>query len=386
MGAVEHLKTLCCLGLPPESAIISVSPLLHKIIPHGGTRAGLLNPDGTNSAVYNENPATSAICRERLWQFLDDPLSPTALWKPAIRAGAIGWFVHMQGPAWLNSAFYKEIEEPLDACWILDAIVQSDGQSVGFVDLTRPRSAKPFNVQDVKTLDRLRPWLAHAFRRAQPVSAVPQQDREQFCAAGPPLRSEQMILTSEGSILYQTSGLEYFLKILAGEPVTYQQRLPARDKVPSSIQLLIQRLLAAANGLPGDPPRILIAIPYGVVSLDAKWLLQNGAAAMDAAKDPRSCKIAVTIKFWEHAIAHAARVLRESGATPAQVKVGIQLALGKTRPAIAQELGLRPSSVADLTKKLYERLGVHNSVSLAAKIWLGGTPQETNILRIIMDR
>lgn len=385
MGAVEHLKTLCCLGLPPESAIIAVSPLLHEIIPHGWTRAGLFRPDSTVAAVYNENAATSAICRERLWRFMDDPLSPTALWKPAFRAGAIGWFVHMRGPAWLNSAFYKEIEEPLDSCWILDAVVQSDGRSVGFVDLTRPRNAPPFNVQDVKTLDRLRPWLAHAFRRPQPVSAVP-QDWEQFYAAGPPLRSEQMILTSEGCILYQTSGLEYFLKILAGEPVTYQRCLPARDKVPASIQLLIQRLLAAANGLPGDPPRILIAISYGVVSLDAKWLLPNGAAAMDAAKDPRSCKIAVTIKFREHAVAHAARVLRESGATPAQVKVGIQLALGKTRPAIAQELGLRPSSVADLTKKLYERLGVHNSASLAARIWLGGTPQETNILRIFMDR
>jgi hypothetical protein len=36
MGAVEHLKTLCCLGLPPESAMIAVTPLLHEIIPHGG--------------------------------------------------------------------------------------------------------------------------------------------------------------------------------------------------------------------------------------------------------------------------------------------------------------------------------------------------------------
>src|SRR4030081_1473649 len=39
-----------------------------------------------------------------------------------------------------------------------------------------------------------------------------------------------------------------------------------------------------------------------------------------------------------HALAHAARVLRESGATPAQMKVGIQLALGQTKPAIADSL------------------------------------------------
>ncbi|MGI8570085.1 MAG: helix-turn-helix transcriptional regulator, partial [Methylocella sp.] len=73
----------------------------------------------------------------------------------------------------------------------------------------------------------------------------------------------------------------------------------------------------------------------------------------------------------EHPIAHAARVLRESGATPAQVKVGIQLALGKAKPAIADELGLKPSTVAGLTKKLYQTLDVHNAAELGAKIWLG---------------
>jgi hypothetical protein len=40
MGAVEHLKTLCCLGLPPESAMIAVAPVLHEIIPHGWTVSG----------------------------------------------------------------------------------------------------------------------------------------------------------------------------------------------------------------------------------------------------------------------------------------------------------------------------------------------------------
>ncbi|MGI8569983.1 MAG: hypothetical protein ACR2KT_13430, partial [Methylocella sp.] len=73
----------------------------------------------------------------------------------------------------------------------------------------------------------------------------------------------------------------------------------------------------------------------------------------------------------EHPIAHAARVLRESGATPAQVKVGIQLALGKAKPAIADELGINLTSVADSTRRLYHTLDVHNSTELGTKIWLG---------------
>jgi DNA-binding NarL/FixJ family response regulator len=78
----------------------------------------------------------------------------------------------------------------------------------------------------------------------------------------------------------------------------------------------------------------------------------------------------VTIELREHAVAHAARMLRERGATPAQTKVGIQLALGKTKAMIADELGLRLNSVASLTRQLYQTLGVHNAAELSTKIWL----------------
>lgn len=54
------------------------------------------------------------------------------------------------------------------------------------------------------------------------------------------------------------------------------------------------------------------------------------------------------------------------GATPAQVKVGVQLALGKTKPQIAAELDVKLSSVADLTRKLYQTLDVHNFAELGA--------------------
>jgi DNA-binding CsgD family transcriptional regulator len=66
----------------------------------------------------------------------------------------------------------------------------------------------------------------------------------------------------------------------------------------------------------------------------------------------------------------------ECGATPAQLKVGIQLVLGKTRPAIADELGLKHSTVADLAKKLYQILDVRNATELGARIWLGESRSE----------
>jgi hypothetical protein len=123
MGAVEHLKTLCCLGLKPESAMIAVTPLLHEIIPHGATRAVLFEPDARVRAAYTENPATTAIWLEHAWRFANDPTSPMSLWMSGFRAAGIGWTLHLQGRDWLDTGWYREVEAPLDSCWILDAVI-----------------------------------------------------------------------------------------------------------------------------------------------------------------------------------------------------------------------------------------------------------------------
>jgi DNA-binding CsgD family transcriptional regulator len=114
------------------------------------------------------------------------------------------------------------------------------------------------------------------------------------------------------------------------------------------------------------------------LTLEAKWLMPAGAIPEVVAKDPKSCLLAVTIELREQAVARAARILRECGATPAQLKVGIQLVLGKTRPAIADELGLKHSTVADLAKKLYQILDVRNATELGARIWLGEGRKEVH--------
>jgi hypothetical protein len=183
-------------------------------------------------------------------------------------------------------------------------------------------------------------------------------------------------LTADAKLVFQSPDLEYLFRILAGEPGSYTRYIPARDRLPAPILMLLRQITGAASGTSNAPPRMKVSGAFGVLTLEAKWLVPAGALPEDAARDPKSCLISVTIDLHEHAIAHAARVLRESGATPAQVKVGIQLALGKTKPLIADEFGIQFSSVVDVTKKLYRSLDVHNSTELATKIWLGQKQDE----------
>ncbi|MGH6834432.1 MAG: helix-turn-helix transcriptional regulator [Methylocella sp.] len=372
MGAVEHLKSLCCLGLKPESAMVAVVPVLREIIPHGWSRVVLLEPDATIGQGYTENPESAALYRERLWRFMDDPSSPMSLWTPAFRANGIGWTLPFQGRDWLDSGWYREMEAPVDSCWILDAMISDAGRTLplAHLTLTRPRGARPFTVDDVRRLDRLRPWLAHAFRRV-PRGGVRPDEQDPLGKAGAVVRSGQLIVTSDARLVYTSTGLQFLLRILAGEPGDFTRYVPVRDRLPAPILSLLHRIGGAANGTSNTPPRMQVSTAHGVVTLEARWLVPAGAIATDIAKDPKSCLVAVTIELREHAIAYAARILRESGATPTQVKVGIQLALGKPKPAIADELGIQLTAVADLTRKLYQRLEVHNSAELGTKIWLG---------------
>jgi DNA-binding CsgD family transcriptional regulator len=238
------------------------------------------------------------------------------------------------------------------------------------VNLTRPRSARHFTVDHVQQLDRLRPWLAHALR-PDVLGAPSAGDNAPISAAGVPVRSGQMILTSNEMITFQTLSTETLLRLLAGERGDYTRPAPLRDNIPSPIRMLIRRIIGATGGTSNTPPRTQISTSLGVIALEANWLVPAGAIPADIAKDPKSCLIAMTIELREHAIAHAARILRESGATPAQLKVGIQLAMGKTKPVIADELGIQRSTVEGLTKKLYQILDVHNSAELGTKFWLG---------------
>jgi DNA-binding CsgD family transcriptional regulator len=356
--------------------MIALPPLLHEIIPHGWTRMALLEPDATIRSPYAEHPAAGAIYRERLSLFMDDPSALMSLWVPTFRACGIGWTLHRQGRSYLESGYYREVEAPLDSCWMLDSMIGYAGRTIAMVNLTRPRSARHFTVEHVQQLDRLRPWLAHALR-PNVLGAASAGDDAPVGAARAPVRSGQIILTSGEVIAFQTGGTETLLRLLADERGDYTRPAPLRDKIPSPIRMLIRRIIGATGGTSNTPPRTQISTSHGVIALEAKWLVPAGAIPVDIAKDPKSCLIAVTVELREHAIAHAARILRESGATPAQLRVGIQLAMGKTKPVIATELGIQRSTVEGLTKKLYQTLDVHNSAELGTKIWLGERRSES---------
>jgi DNA-binding NarL/FixJ family response regulator len=108
--------------------------------------------------------------------------------------------------------------------------------------------------------------------------------------------------------------------------------------------------------------------------MEASWLAPVGIPTEDITATPFNPPVLVGLELHEHAVAHAARILRRRGATPTQVRVGVLLAIGKSKPEIAEELGTKLSSVVDTSRRLYERLGIHNVSELGLQLWLDQNP------------
>jgi Magnesium chelatase, subunit ChlI C-terminal len=53
-----------------------------------------------------------------MWQFMDDTSSPMSVWTPCFHSVGIGWTLHLQVGGWLERAWYREVEGPLDSCWL----------------------------------------------------------------------------------------------------------------------------------------------------------------------------------------------------------------------------------------------------------------------------
>jgi hypothetical protein len=60
------------------------------------------------------------------------------------------------------------------------------------------------------------------------------EDQDPLGAAGAPVAGSEMILTSDGKIVFQTNSVEYLLnRVLAGEPGNYTHNMPAGERLPT---------------------------------------------------------------------------------------------------------------------------------------------------------
>jgi DNA-binding CsgD family transcriptional regulator len=365
-----YFRAVCCLGLPRQAALIAIARALHEVIHSGWNRIGMLGPRGTPRAGFSENLEYMPLALERLEMLAREPGSIASMVPDAYATGAVGMTLPAQNGTYLRSACYWDLERELDSCWLLDAMIQDDGgQTMAGLMMTRPRSAKPFNEDEATRLDRLRPWIAHALRERHACASDYADPTEPVYAAAGSIKA-MAIVDGAGRIIYGSRGTNYLMYLCAGlTNDTNTLTSPRIRTAPAAVLAVIRRLQTTASEAWSAPPRATMTTPWGRLVIEASWMIPTAEDATEAARDPGGSPIAVNLELQEHAAAHAMRVLRSAGAPASQVRIGTMLALGRTKPEIAAELGLKISSVTDAVRKLYDRLDVHNTAQLSKMLW-----------------
>lgn len=225
--------------------------------------------------------------------------------------------------------------------------------------------------------------------------AIAQSDGDSPRFARPAALRGFVIVDGRGRLLARSAGTDDLLLVCArigGEPAS--AGLSKEARMPRVVMDVVHQLqlheasAASANphggrqsgrsdrrrkspagsghGQPADPAGSVVTSPPRRALTTAWGLLCIEAASLAGSDDP---VIGVHLELHEPAAAYAARMLREQGVSPVQMQVGVMLAIGWTKPQIARVLGVKPSSVIDAARKLYDRIGVRSAPELAALLW-----------------
>ncbi len=86
-----------------------------------------------------------------------------------------------------------------------------------------------------------------------------------------------MILTVDAKLVSQTARSRISAQeALQGEPGDFTRCVHAYDSLPAPVLKLIRQITGAANGTSNTPPRMQVSTAYGLLTLEAKWLVPVG--------------------------------------------------------------------------------------------------------------
>src|SRR5688500_20186900 len=128
---------------------MALAAAVRDVIPAAWTRIGLYNEHGAVTCGYAEHGDFPALAVARYPHFMDnEPSSIAALMLPAWKAAGVGWTLHRQNSDYFHTVYDDEIEKPLDALCLLNAMVHDGTRSTVGPTLSLPRLAKHSRRQD----------------------------------------------------------------------------------------------------------------------------------------------------------------------------------------------------------------------------------------------
>jgi DNA-binding CsgD family transcriptional regulator len=357
---IAHFRQLCCLGIDSPTAMPSLLKSLHGLV--GSNSNGFYwaahNGDITN--VYMEQLMPKDISAYFFKEFLNNPnreFSALDLRKYLPKGQVVGNTAKVFPKSFHRSDVYNLIWRPQSRKHMLWARVRDAAGHANGITLSRLVGEAEFSERDEQMLTQLVPYLAHALN-ARPATPA------QLVDAG---ESAVIVVNRNGQVEHESPEGRRLL-LLAAHPRVAPGAVDWRNDslVPAVLRQLLDRIEAIAAGRPASPPVIEQQNPWGKFIMRA-YPMQSSAPG----------NTGLVVILIERHVPLKLKLLNAMQTLPLSAKqkeVCLLLTEGSNYQNLAERLNVRPNTVVDHVRKIYDKLDVRSHHELLSKLLQGAQP------------
>jgi DNA-binding CsgD family transcriptional regulator len=253
-----------------------------------------------------------------------------------------------------GSDMYNLIWRPQRRQQLLWARVRDAHGRANGIALTRIVGDRRFTQADEDLLEQLVPYLAHAVN-------APARPPAELVADG---ESATVVLDRHGKLQYESSGARRLLLLAEHArvaPGCVDWRRHAT--MPLALQQLQRSVAALQAGAAAPPPVLEMQNAWGKFTL----------RAYPASAENGDRSTVVLIERYVPLQVKLLQTMRLLPLSPKQQQVCLLLAEGVHYAAIAKRIGVRPSTVIDHVRKIYEKFDVRSQHELLRKLMRDAT-------------
>jgi DNA-binding CsgD family transcriptional regulator len=356
--AETRLQQICCLGLKQQVAIPLVLRELHELVPSHWNGFFWCGADGNVDNLFLESPMAMELVPFYYQEFYNNrELEVFRGWQYAgrhlIRSTRFDALLRVDRRRFLRHAFYAEVLGPLEFDNAVFTAVRARGRPLGFLLVVRTRGDPPFAAADLRHLDRLSAFIAHALMHAG------EQRQDDWLDA--PGDEGLIIANRRGGIEWMTPSARSMLILASCDRLSRNVRtLPCLHRLGTPLLRLLRRIETLERGGPA-------AAPPAWTRNNAWGRFRFHAHRLDPTTGPEPL-FGITVRPQQPLPVRILDHIDHLALPPRQAQVCLGIASGQTSSQIARQLAIAESTVISHTRAVYNRIGVRNRGELINRL------------------
>ncbi len=351
-NTLAAMRQLACLGLPAQTVLPEMIRLLDRLV---GFDVGVgMHVDEQIRLTDVHVPSYISLADLSAYanRFYD---------RQSGGSDAVGWTTRQAMQSGLDivqgsrivtrrtlehSDLWNRVLRNYDMGWICQIPLRDGSRPLACIAIARPFTQRDYGEREIQLMRMAYPWMCHAMARRSPSADINELQATQ------PVASGMLLVDAQGHVLQASDGsLMLLQRASASAPSPIHAMQPLDDQACTLIRKQVNSVLQLTAGRSAAVPAGQIVNAYGRFC----WR----AYLMHAQSTPESsAQVAIHLEHYLPLSAQLFRSPKFLDLSTRERDVGLALAAGHGTADIAKTLNIKPSSVIDYTRSLYERLGI----------------------------